>query len=354
MIARKPSRKMEELRDKLQQQSQIDRLSRRLKQAEQENKFLRGQLEEQEVRNDFMSEIEGKGIIHQWVDKHSALKIGHQKKSPIAALAPLSDWHIEERVRKDSVSGFNEYNPAIAERRAQRIFQKIGDHIERHTPYAQVLYLGLLGDFVTGYIHEELEESNYMSPVEAILKAQDMLCSGIEYLRKRKVVKKIICPTACGNHGRTGAKTRISTRCQNSYEWMMYQQMANTYKKDSFIDILVCTGYHMHTEIFGRTVRWHHGDAFRGGLGVGGPTIPILKKIAQWNDSPLPAELDLFGHLHNYLPSRKFVLNGSLIGHSPYAVEIGAAAEPPSQSFVAFSKSRGMYLTARMFCEDHA
>lgn len=329
-------------------ESQISRLTAKIRRLEQQNSHLKKEAEEFEKVGEFMSELADNKTIHQWDDREEKTD-----KSPQAALAILSDWHVEETVDPATVNGRNEYNLEIAHRRAQRIFQKIADYVERYTPAAQVLYLGLLGDFINGYLRDEDRENNSLHPIAAGIEAQDMLCAGIEVLRRRNVVKKIICPTAVGNHARTTKRTHIATRVKNNYEWGLYQQLSRTYSSDPFVDILVCAGYHTYTEIFGRMVRWHHGDAINYQGGVGGPTIPILKKIYKWNDSRLRAELDLFGHLHQYIPGRSFVLNSSMIGYNSFAIDIGAAEEPPNQAFIGFSKARGAHFYAQMFAEEH-
>jgi len=55
--------------------------------------------------------------------------------------------------------------------------------------------------------------------------------------------------------------------------------------------------------------------------------------IAGWNASQ-PVDLDIFGHLHQFVVSRRFVANGSLIGPSPYSDRLGCQAEPPCQALV--------------------
>src|SRR5690606_32151379 len=77
------------------------------------------------------------------------------------AVMLASDWHVEERVFPESVAGRNEYTLQIAERRIQRYFEGAAWLIEHNRQSFQIRdaiqWLG--GDLITGYIHEELEES---------------------------------------------------------------------------------------------------------------------------------------------------------------------------------------------------
>ena len=133
---------------------------------------------------------------------------------------------------------------------------------------------------------------------------------------------------------------------------MMYSDISRSYQRDKFVDFVVCEGYQTLVEIFGRKVSFSHGDAIQYQGGIGGPTIPIIKAIAGWQKSPTAAELYCMGHLHQFINGGNFVVNSSMIGYGPFSLWVKAGFEPPSQTFIGFSKSRGIYMTAKMFCEE--
>ena len=230
----------------------------------------------------------------------------------------------------------NEYNPDVAEQRAKNLFANAWKLIEgqRHSAQIDTVCLALLGDFISGYIHEELEESNAMSPLEATMYVQGLLTSGIEFLLGKGL--KLVVPCCIGNHGRTTKKRRIKTAAKNSFEFMMYCQMANHF--GDRVDFRISEGYHNIVEQFGYNLRFHHGDAIGYNGGMGGPTISANKKIGNWNKTQ-PAYQDIFGHLHTWIGDEVFfMLNGSLIGHNPFAVRIGAPYQPPIQGFFLMEK----------------
>jgi len=70
---------------------------------------------------------------------------------------------------------------------------------------------------------------------------------------------------------------------------------------------------------------------------VGGIYIPTNKAIAQWNKG-VRADLDVFGHFHQFIDAGNFVANGSLIGYNAYALRIKADYEPPKQAFFLVNK----------------
>jgi len=262
------------------------------------------------------------------------------KTGEATAFAIASDWHSEETVDPDTINNLNEYNLAIAEKRIENFFGAVLrlTEIERAGTNIDNLVLALLGDFMTGYIHEELIEGNSLSPVETLLWVKDKIVKGINTLRNKGRFKKIIIPCCFGNHGRTTMKSRIATGAKNSFEWLMYKWLSESLTDG--VEWQVATGYHTYLNIYDKTIRLHHGDSLSYQGGVGGLTIPVEKAIAQWNKGR-SANLDVFGHWHQMQQNPKWVSNGSLIGYSPYALKIKASYEPPQQTFFLFDSKRG-------------
>lgn len=97
-----------------------------------------------------------------------------------------------------------------------------------------------------------------------------------------------------------------------------------------------------YLKVYGYTVRLMHGDTISYG-GVNGPYTYLNRRISEW-DEAVKADLTLLGHLHRYIigDGRKFVINGSLCGYSPYAVALGARFQPPIQAYFLLDKRRGM------------
>ena len=274
-----------------------------------------------------------KEAVSNTAPKHLKVKASGKSGESTAVLV-ASDWHVEERVDPRGVDGVNEYSPEIAEERVTRFFQTGLSMVEmcRTRGRIDTLVLAVLGDLITNTIHDDLAESNYLSPTEASLKAYRLLCGGIDFLLREGRFKKILVPCCVGNHGRTTRKPRVSTATRNSYEWLMYHVAAERYAGDARVEFSVTDGYFNFLDVYGYTVRFHHGDAVKYQGGVGGVTIPLNKAIAQWNKMR-KVYLDVLGHWHTQLSGREFVLNGSLIGYNAYSIAIKASYEPPSQSF---------------------
>ena len=260
--------------------------------------------------------------------------------SEATAIVLASDWHIEEIVKSIKVNGMNEFNLDIAKKRIEQFFQNTLKLVEKEKKNAQIntLILALLGDFITGNIHEEHLENCSLRPVEAMIEAQNMILSGIMFLLKNSKLNLVI-PCHVGNHTRITKQVHVSTEQGNSLETFMYYNLKNYFRGNKRVQFLIAEGYHSYVTIYDYIIRFHHGHNMRYGGGVGGIFIPAFKAISQWQKIK-SADLDCFGHFHQFRDGGNFVCNGSLIGYNSYALSIKADFELPKQVFFLVDKKR--------------
>lgn len=263
------------------------------------------------------------------------------KNGESVAVVVASDWHIEETVSPDTVSDMNEYTLEIARARADEFFRGALRLTEICSGSTNIntMVLALLGDFISGDIHDELLETCSLQPVEAIIEAKNIIASGIEFLLKNSKLNLVI-PCHSGNHARTTKQSRHATEAGHSLEYAMYHYLADHFRNERRVKFLIPRGYHSFVDVLGTRIRFHHGHNLKYGGGVGGLTIPVNKAIAQWNKTGW-ADLDVFGHWHQRLDGGNFIANGSMIGFNAYAVSIKAGFEKPSQTFFLINKERG-------------
>jgi hypothetical protein len=255
------------------------------------------------------------------------------------------DWHSEEVVEPASVSGLNRHNSDIAQDRAIQFFRNSLrlTQIFQQDIKIDTMLMAWLGDFFTGFIHDEFKDINDQLPIDAVLFAQSLLASGVEYLLKNSKLKiKIVCKI--GNHSRTTKVVHWASEAGHSLEYFMYRNLAQYFKDEDRVEFVIDRAYHTFVTVYDKVLRIHHGHALQYQGGVGGLFIPAYKKIAQW-DKARRADLDLFGHFHQSKDGGKFICNGSQIGYNAFAVKIGADFEPPSQTLFLLDKKRG-----RTFC----
>lgn len=264
-------------------------------------------------------------------------------ESEAVAFAIASDWHVEERVEAATVNGLNKYNLEVAEYRAKKFFERALRMVKKEQQDVKIetLVLALLGDFITGRIHEENLETCDLRPMDAILFAQRLVYSGIKFLLENSDLKLVI-PCRPGNHSRITKFVHAATEDGNALETLMYASLAQQFAGEERVTFEIQPSYHCILDVMGHTVRLHHGHAIKFGGGVGGLHIPLRKAIAQWNMTQR-AELDILGHWHSYSAStRNYIVNGSLIGISPYGIRIRADYEDPIQAFFLLDRARGV------------
>lgn len=279
-------------------------------------------------------------VLKTGLTTHKIVPQHGQGTSEGTAVIVASDWHIEETVGAE-VGGLNVFNPEIADQRATKFFQSslrlirlLQQDITIHT-----VVLALLGDFISGEIHgADSAEMNDLQPTHAIVTAQTMLISGIEFLLAHTKVKLVI-PCHSGNHARTTLKTRFSAENGHSLEYLLYLHLATYFRSEPRVTFLVADGPHSYVQVYDQTIRFQHGHMVKYGGGVGGIFIPANKSVAMWNRAR-HADLDVFGHFHQLVDGGAFLCNGSLIGYNAFALSLKASFEPPRQLLFLMDKKR--------------
>ncbi|KKN98977.1 hypothetical protein LCGC14_0142220 [marine sediment metagenome] len=329
-------------------------LDAKLKRATIEKRLLKKKYDEllgvMEQQTNQLNSIELFSRNLDLIDHEKIKVVTDGRPSESTAVILCSDLHYEEIVDPRTIDGLNEYNPKIAKERFNKVFKnglKLID-MTRSKSNIRKLVLWLGGDMIAGYIHEELMESNAMSPVEASIDVYKMCVSAIDYMVENGDFDEITVVTSVGNHSRTTPKIRISTCVENNFEWLIYNFLLSYYEQSKVVRFKLSRGYFNYLDVYDQTIRFHHGNYIRYAGGVGGVTIPLNKAIDKWNQSK-PASLDVFGHWHQRISSKNFVGNGSIIGYGPYSLSIKAAFETPQQSFFLIHPLKGKTVEAPIF-----
>lgn len=263
-------------------------------------------------------------------------------KNEATVFSLASDWHYEEEVRSGTVNGLNRFNLDIADRRISNFFAndvKLIHGAEKES-IVKTHVLALLGDFISGNIHEAIKETTLLDPMDAILTVQSRLVSGIRYLLAN-TTQNIVIVCHSGNHARITEKVHSATENGNSLEYFMYRTMQDLFSGEKRVKFIVAEGYHTYLDVYQWKFRFHHGHAINYGGGIGGLLIPARKAVLNWNIAK-PVDYDIFGHFHQQmLDAGNIVTNGSLIGYNTYALRIKASYEPPRQGFFIVHQKYG-------------
>lgn len=316
----------------------------KLRSLHEKNKAIKGEnklliAENQKFEKDLFTALEIKRGLKSTYQYSYKVNTAHSEVIPIVI---LSDFHIEEEVTKASVNGLNEYTVAIAEQRCKNLFINTLRLLKKEEHDSKITHcvIALLGDFISGNIHDVLLPICKLQPMQAIIKVQDMLTSGIEFLLKETKYTFTI-PCTVGNHSRITPKVWIATEQGYSLEYLMYHSMKTYFKNEKRVTFVISEGQHCYIDVFKYKLRFLHGTQFKYSNGLGGFTIPIMKKVQKW-DAAIPAYYTFCGHLHQFFDGNpRFLVNGSLVGYGTFAMAIGAEFQKPCQSFVVISEKWG-------------
>jgi hypothetical protein len=286
--------------------------------------------------------------------------VNRSKKEEVIPISTLSDAHVEEEVVRTVVNGLNEYNLKVAEQRVLNYFKRLIymlKQVKKAGYKYNTIVIGLLGDFITGFIHEELEETNLLTPPQAAIFAQELLAKGIKLVvNSDPTITSIKIPCIPGNHGRTTRRKRYNTGFKNSYEYMMYHNLQQIFKNSpgyEHVEFFIAESEFLYMDLFGYINMFSHGDHFRYQGGIGGIEVPLKKFILRENNV-IESGIDMawMGHWHQYIVLNKVRINGSVIGYNAYARSFGFEPELPKMQFQLLDKKRGYTLNNPIYLND--
>lgn len=332
--------------DRLASDAELARLRAELASCRKRYTAALAQIDRERERADSLVSLKGIG------GKSAPLtKSVKGKKHAATMVVLLSDIHCEETVRPETVNGLNSFDLDVCERRLAELQERFFAMLEHERQLAKidrvVVWLG--GDLISGMIHPELAEENALHPLAAIRWIGERLRGFLDAVADN--VGSVIVATSCGNHGRTTEKLRTN-EADTSYEHHLYLTMrAGETRKN--ITWQIGEGHLNYLDLDGFRIRFCHGHAVRYQGGIGGIHVPLNKAIAAW-DATERADLTCLGHWHQFSWGRsgRYVSNGSVIGHSAYAVRIKASYEPPCQAAIVIDHGRREVTKAYpLFCD---
>lgn len=267
------------------------------------------------------------------------VSVNSGEQTEATAVVLLSDWHVEEKVKSSMILYNNNYNLEIAKQRSEECFIGIVKLLKKEQSHKNIdtLVLGLLGDFITGNIHQEESPNLELGVAQAVCFAEELLIKGIQYILDNTNVK-IICPCVVGNHSRITQKVYVSTEKDNSVETIIYYHIKKYFEKESRFELIMPDGPERLVEIYGLNFLFCHGHAgFRYSGGIGGLYVPVRRSImTRYNRQQI--DTVCLGHFHTFIQDSLFLVNGSMIGFSNFANYIKVAPEPPAQTFFLVDK----------------
>jgi len=242
----------------------------------------------------------------------------------------LSDWHAGETIESEELGGINSFNKKILFKRTDDIFEQFHRHCKNIGINNIRIYL--LGDLISGNIHEELRNTNEETVVETLLSLHEYLVKKFYEFGKLYKKIKIICLT--GNHPRMTEKVQHKKKAINNFEYILGNMIKHSLSEQKNIEITVPKSVFILDEVLGKKYLLLHGDTLSGGSGSFGGigyyalssgAAKLYGALEKANISVTNFNSIIMGHLHafSFIPifqGGHILINASLIGTGEFSL----------------------------------
>jgi hypothetical protein len=282
-----------------------------------------------EIKNEqFLEEF--KNRIHPIeINKNIPKVVQLHREKEIALI--LSDWHLGETINAEEINYINSFNKQILFKRANEIFEQFHRHCKNIGINKIRIYL--LGDLLSGNIHEELRNTNEETIIESMLSLHDYLIQKFYEFGNLYEKTKIICLT--GNHSRMTEKPQNKKQALNNFEYILGNMIQHSLSEQQNIEVIVPKSIFVMDNVLGKNYLLTHGNNLIGGGtgGFGGIAYYALSSSAaklygaleKVNINTTNFHSIIIGHLHafSFIPifqSGHILINASLIGTGEYSL----------------------------------
>lgn len=269
-----------------------------------------------------------------------------------------SDHQLGEVIRAAETEAGYGYDVATYRRRYRALIETAIRLCQDHA--AEWRFPGFIyargGDTISGAIHEELEETDELTALEAVTVAFEEEAAGIRHLADAfgKVEVKDV---GGGNHDRNTRKPRSKRAPAHSYDTLVGYMLRREFAGDKRVTFQGTESPDVRFRVYERRILLTHGDKIgsRGGHGFIGPAATILrgaqKIIAEQATFGTIIDEVHMGHFHTFLDVGWTLCNGCLPGYSEFAKLNRMRPGPPEQTLSFFHPVHGRRAVERIFLE---
>jgi hypothetical protein len=275
--------------------------------------------------------------------------------APGVPTVQLSDFHWGEYVDPKQIGGVNSFNLTIARRRLETVIHgaiKLSRILSPEMEYPGIV-APLLGDMISGNLHDELTATNEINTMPTVLDLYRNLVPAIKLLAD--TFGAVFLPCVGGNHGRDTKKIWAKDRNHTSFDWLLYQFLAVAFEGDPRVTFYIPDGSDVLYRIYGIRYLGTHGDQFKSSDSIIGAIGPITrgaqKKLARNVAVDQAFDVMIFGHWHQRMLSSQLRGNSSLKGLDEYAYQGNFKYEPPSQNYWMTHADHGITFDAPLFAD---
>ena len=284
---------------------------------------------------------------------------GFKGKHAQTVVAPLTDTHIGESVSLEQMGQLNSYDIDIFNRRLYGWATQLLNLVNYRRNIATVddLIMPMLGDMISGDIHEELARSNIANCMEQMIRGANLISQALMLFAPH--FKTITVPCVVGNHGRMTRKPPMKDKYMD-WDYLLYQWVASFCKNQSNIKFDIPKSFVNLFSVYDQTILMMHGDSISGaGSNMSiARAITSLRGVVQYKKN-LRAELGqaanvdetihfdsaMIGHFHRIdeidIGTGELHICGCMKGPDEFALQRLHTASKPKQLVTYWHPSYG-------------
>jgi len=271
-------------------------------------------------------------------------------------VAPLSDTHIGESVNSEQMVGLNTYDFSVFNQRLYGWANQLLNLTNYRRNIAQVdnLIVPMLGDMISGDIHEELARSNIANCMEQMIRGANLIAQALMYLSPH--FKSIHVPCVVGNHGRMTRKPPMKDKYMD-WDYMLYQWVASFCREQKNLTFDIPKSFINTFNVYNNEILIMHGDSISGaGSNMSiSRAITSLRGVLQYqknlnsevgqNNKVLQFDSAIIGHFHRIdeidIGTGELHIAGCMKGPDEFALQRLHAATKPKQLALYFHPKYG-------------
>ena len=244
-------------------------------------------------------------------------------------VAPLTDLHIGDKVEAEQMAGLNEYSIDIFNKRlfgwANTLLQLV--ELRRNSVPINELVIPMLGDMISGDIHEELARTNIDNCMGQMIRGANLVAQALMFLAGNFATIRV--HGVVGNHGRMTRKPPMKDKYMD-WDYMLYQWVAAFCREQKNITFDIPKSFVNSFEAGNKRILIMHGDSVPGS-GVG---TSILRQVSNFrNVLHYAFDSVMMGHFHRIdemdIGTGEVHICGTMKGGDEYALQKLVVYSPP-------------------------
>ena len=258
----------------------------------------------------------------------------------------ISDLHFGEVVSEAETGGISSFNLDIAKRRFDYTIEKaitIAKEKQKGYHYKR-LNVFLLGDLISGLIHDELKEHDEVAVVGQMLFAIEVISAGIQRLCQE--FEEVHVCSVVGNHGRVKEEYYFKGKANNNFDYLVSKMLERLTVNQPNLTWNVPESFWAMEKVCNDTFFLSHGDFVKSWAGI--PWYGLSRSYLKWRvlaaDYGISFDHMAIGHFHNpnvfTMVRGTMFVNGSIKGGDEYSIGAISAACDPVQLMFGMNPAR--------------